>query len=331
MDKFNDILGKINIRRNLQYSIKNNRVVNSYIFNGEEGLLKEETALVFAKTLLCEKNSEEPCGKCASCKTFSENNNPDFIKINEEGSSLKVEEIREKLVSDVEIKPYSSKYKIYYINRADLMTVGAQNAILKTLEEPPKYVIILLIANDKRNFLETILSRCVTYDFKELTNDEISTYIENNYTLDSYDKEVAVGYARGYISKLDNFLGSSDEKNKRSLVQDIIERLDKEDFMSIFDIAKELENNKENIDDLLDIFISYYRDMIIVKSEIDDKYIINKDKKIFIRMLAKNVEMSEIFNNCDIIERTKRFINSNTNFKLTIENMLMELKGEKVW
>lgn len=124
-------------------------------------------ASLFAMTLQCEKHGVEPCMECPSCKKAQSQNHPDIIYVkHEKPNTISIDEIREQLINDVMIKPYSSPYKIYIIDEAQKLTLQAQNALLKTIEEPPAYAVVMLLADNPDALLPTISSRCVQLNLK---------------------------------------------------------------------------------------------------------------------------------------------------------------------
>ena len=167
MAGFNNIIGHEEIIRHLKNAMKTGKVSHSYIFTGRPGSGKKLLATTYAMTLQCEQGGTEPCQKCDSCKKAMGKNHPDIIMVNhEKPGTISIDEIREQVIYDVAVKPYCSPYKIYIIPDAELMTVQAQNALLKTIEEPPEYAVIMLLTSNADAMLPTIQSRCVRLDLK---------------------------------------------------------------------------------------------------------------------------------------------------------------------
>ena len=149
MSGFQDIVGHKQIIEHLKNAEKLNKVSHAYIFSGEKSSGKKLLASRFAELLQCEGEGEKPCGKCRSCRQAESGNHPDIIRItHEKPNTISVDDIREQLVGDVQIKPYQSKYKIYIVPDAEKMNVQAQNALLKTIEEPPAYAVILFLTTN---------------------------------------------------------------------------------------------------------------------------------------------------------------------------------------
>ena len=149
MGSFKDVVGHKDILKYISSAVENNRVSHAYILNGERGSGKRMLANLFAMTLLCESGNSEPCGKCHSCRQAESGNHPDIIRVtHEKPNSISVDDIRTQVNNTVDIKPYQGPYKVYIIPQADLMTPQAQNAILKTIEEPPAYAVFLLLTEN---------------------------------------------------------------------------------------------------------------------------------------------------------------------------------------
>ena len=169
MNGFKDVVGHNDIIQYMQNAVEQDKVSHAYILNGQRGSGKKLLARLFAMTLQCEADGAEPCGECRSCKQTKSGNQPDIITIkHEKPSSIGVEDIREQLNGDIMIKPYSSPYKVYIIPEADLMTAQAQNALLKTIEEPPAYAVIFLLTENADALLSTIRSRCVMLKLRNI-------------------------------------------------------------------------------------------------------------------------------------------------------------------
>ena len=178
MPGFEEIVGHEQIVTHLKSAMKLGKVSHAYILSGEKGCGKKLLADVFAETLQCEKGGTEPCGSCHSCVQAQSGNHPDIIHLmHEKPNSISVDDVRTQIVNDVLIKPYSGKYKIYIVPDAEKMTAAAQNALLKTIEEPPAYAVILLLANNASSLLPTILSRCVMLSLKPVADDKVKQYL----------------------------------------------------------------------------------------------------------------------------------------------------------
>ena len=198
MAGFSEIIGHEQIIEHLQNAIRLNKVSHAYILDGEEGSGKMLLASAFAQTLQCEQGGTEPCGKCHSCIQAESRNQPDIIRVtHEKPNTISVDDIREQVNNDVVIKPYSSKYKIYIIADADMMSVQAQNALLKTLEEPPQYAVIMLLTENAEALLPTIRSRCVMMKLRNIKDQLVKKYLMEQMEIPDYKADVCVAFAQG--------------------------------------------------------------------------------------------------------------------------------------
>ena len=174
---FKDVIGHAHLIEHLQSAISMGKVSHAYIFDGEKGSGKNFLADIFAAALQCENSEIEPCGSCTSCKQAEGRNHPDIIRItHEKPNTISVDDIRQQLCGDIMIKPYKGPYKIYIVDEAEKLNVQAQNALLKTIEEPPAYAVIMLLTTNAESFLPTILSRCVTLHCKPVKDSMVPNF-----------------------------------------------------------------------------------------------------------------------------------------------------------
>ena len=176
---FKNIIGNEKNKELLKNIIDTNNIAHSYMFVGRESIGKFLFAKEYAKAILC-ISEEKACNECKSCIEFDTNNNPDFSILEPDGNSIKIDQIRE-LTKKVYEKPVVSSKKVYIINDSDYMTKEAQNSLLKTLEEPPEYVTIILITSNENSFLPTIKSRCTKIAFNRLTDIELTDILKKEY------------------------------------------------------------------------------------------------------------------------------------------------------
>lgn len=290
---FSNILGNENTKELLINSVKNNRTSHSYMFVGTEGIGKKMIAKEFAKMILC-TDENKYCNKCKSCIEFDTNNNPDFKIIEPDGNSLKIEQIRE-FQNKIAEKPIISNKKVYIINDSDKMTGEAQNCLLKTLEEPPEYVTIILIGSNENAFLSTIKSRCMILHFDKIPNDKINQFLEENYSV-KINSKIMLNACQGSIGKAIQL------QNKQ------------EDYEKIEQVIYQLEN-KVKID-ILNMAEPIYKAK-------DDKFeVLNYMNIVLMDLAFKSAKYAKCI---DIIEETKKRLKSNANFDMCIDNMLLNL------
>ena len=286
---FEKIIGNEKAKEELEKLLDNNIIGHSYIFQGPEGVGKVLFATEFAKRILCESGNS--CDTCKSCIMFNSSNHPDFMKINNEEENIKIDEIR-KFIEKVIEKPIISKNKVYIINAADKMTKEAQNCLLKTLEEPPEFVTIILISSNENMLLTTIKSRCVKIPFLGLTGDEIKKYIRGNdkYSEKDFTDEM-IDILEGSLKKLDKIFENKDTYEPIKNLLENTKELDKLDFY----LKGHIIYNKDEIYDILEYMIS-----VLYKLGQSD---------------------SDYLNGISIIQNTINKLKSNNNF----DSMLFEI------
>lgn len=198
MPGFKDIIGQEQLKEHMQTALETGKVSHAYVIQGERFAGKEFIANVFAMALQCEKGGVEPCQECHSCKQAVNRNQPDIIWVtHEKPNTIGVEDVRIQINNDMGIKPYSSRHKIYIISEGEKMTVQAQNALLKTLEEPPEYGIILILTTNADALLPTILSRCVVLHMKPVKDELVRNFLMQTMEIPDYKADICVAFARG--------------------------------------------------------------------------------------------------------------------------------------
>lgn len=291
---FENILGNEKNKNILEKSINSNKTSHSYIFWGIEGIGKKIIAKEFAKNILCLEQTEN-CN-CKSCIEFNSSNNPDFQLIEPIDGKVKIEQIRE-MQRKVAEKPIISNKKVYLIDNADTMTTEAQNCLLKTLEEPPEYVTIILIGKNEENFLTTIKSRCTKVYFDKISNDELKTYLSKNNITDI--SEDLLEMADGSIRKA---LEINENKESYYLLENIMNNIDKCDIIEILNKASELYKSKETIHSILE--------------------------NINIIAIKKSRRNPKFASCIKVVEETKKRLRANSNYDMCIDNLLFDMWRE---
>ncbi len=331
MPNFNDIVGHKKLKQHLQTAIEQNKVSHAYIINGEQGAGKRLIASVFSKTLQCSDPRKDaqginPCGKCKSCMQTDSGNQPDIIWVTHEKYSIGVDDIRIQINNDIGIKPYSSPYKIYIINEADKMTEQAQNAILKTIEEPPLYCVIILLTNNTSHILPTILSRCVLLDLKAIDEDKIVHYLMEKYEIPDYAAKLAAQFSQGNIGKAIRYGTSNDFMQIKEDVLHLLKYIDEMEISEIIDSIKNLSEHKLQINDCIDFMQLWYRDVLMLKVTNDPNMLLFKEEYHFLSEQAKRRGYEEVENIMNAMDKAKVRLNANVNFDITMELMLLTLK-----
>lgn len=328
MANFKDIIGQESIKKHLQTAIKTGNLSHAYIINGEYGSGRQTIASALAKTIQCQSKTDDTdaCGVCTSCKQAESHNHPDIKYITHDKTSISVNDIREQLNNDISIKPYSSEYKIYIIPNANKMTEQAQNALLKTIEEPPVYAIIILLTENCDSLLPTIRSRCVTLTMNPVEKDKICTYLENKFQLEPEQAQIAANYCQGNIGKAIRFASSSDFIEMKNQVLKLLKNLDSMDIASIIDTIKEFSTHKNDINDYLDLMLLWYRDVLMFKVTKDANLLLYSDEYSAISEQATKRDYENIENIIAAIDKAKVRLKANVNFDVTIELMILAMK-----
>lgn len=330
MAGFKDILGHEQIIEHLKNAIAMNKVSHAYIINGPDRCGKKMIAQAFAQTLQCEKKdgeTTEPCMQCHSCIQAAGKNQPDIIYVkHEKPNTISVDDIRIKVNNDIVIKPYSSSYKIYIIDEAEKMNVQAQNALLKTIEEPPAYVVIILLTTNADLFLPTILSRCITLNIKAVADDKIKKYLMSYYQIPDYQAKVCVAFAQGNVGKAIRLASSEDFKELKASVMQLIKRLYDIELYEMMEAVKQIREYKLEIQDYFDLMTIWYRDVLLYKATRDINHLIFKDEIYDIKRQAERSSYSGIENVIEALAKARIRLNANVNFDLVIELLLLTIK-----
>lgn len=327
MAKFTDIIGQEQLKGHLQNAIEGNKISHAYIINGERSSGKEFIARIFAMALQCEKGGTEPCGECHSCKQALSNNQPDIIYIShEKPNTIGVEDIRTQINGDVDIKPYSSPCKIYIMNEGEKMTVQAQNALLKTLEEPPEYAVILILTTNVEAMLPTILSRCVVLNMKPVPDALVKKYLMEELGVPDYKANICVAFARGNIGKA-KLLASSEEFEKvKDEAITLVKYINDMEINEIVKAIKKISEYKFDVNDYLDILSAWYRDVLLFKATKDVNSLIFKEEIQQIMRVSDRSTYEGIETIVNALQQAKKRLEANVNFDLTMELLLLTIK-----
>ncbi len=328
MSKFSDIVGQQQLKEHLKQAILTDKVSHAYIIEGERNSGKEFMAKVFAQSLQCsDREEEEPCGKCHSCIQAESLNHPDIIFVtHEKPNVIGVEDIREQINSDVQIMPYQGPKKVYIVNDAEMMTVQAQNALLKTLEEPPSYAVIILLTSNMEIFLPTIVSRCVVLHMKPAKDDEIKEFLMRTMQIPDYRAQICVAFARGNTGKA-RLLAKSEEFDKvKDEAVSLLKNIADMDVAELTQSIKHINEYKFDANDYLDIFLIWYRDMLLFKATHDANGLIFREELPAIRKAADKSTYEGIETIIESIEKCKARLRANVNFDLSMELLLLAIK-----
>ena len=327
MGSFKDVVGHKDILKYISSAVENNRVSHAYILNGERGSGKKMLANLFAMTLLCETGDNEPCGKCHSCKQAESGNHPDIIRVtHEKPNSISVDDIRTQVNNTVDIKPYQGPYKVYIIPEADKMTVQAQNALLKTIEEPPKYAVILLLTENAELLLPTINSRCVMLKLRNIKDTLIKKYLMENLEIPDYKADMCTAFAQGNMGRA-IMLANSDHFNEiREEAVQLLKHISEMELNEIVAAVKNISVYKLEITDYLDIIMIWYRDVLLYKATKEIDKVVFKDQLQSIKEQARKSSYEGIELILESLEKAKARLKANVNFDLVMELLFLTIK-----
>lgn len=295
---FENILGNEKNKNILEKTIELNKISHSYIFWGIDGIGKKAIGKQFAKTILCLQNHNNEC-ECKSCIEFDSNNNPDFQSIESNEGKIKIEQIRE-MQRKVAEKPIISNKKVYIIDNADTMTTEAQNCLLKTLEEPPEYITIILICSNEDNLLSTIKSRCTRMYFEPIKEKELKKYLELRFQNQQISENI-ISLAQGSIGKA---IKLNERKDIYENIEKILLNMQNKDLIEIVKMAEEIYKSKEEIDSILE-----YINVLSLK------------------LSGQNIKYIKCI---EIVEETKKRLKANSNYDMCIDYMIFSMWRELV-
>jgi len=325
---FEEILGNEMVKDHFKRAIENHKISHAYILTGEAGMGRKSIANAFAMTLLCEKGGSEPCMTCHSCKQVMSGNHPDLIYVkHEKPGSIGVDDVREQINDTIMIRPYSSYYKIYIVDEAEKMTVQAQNALLKTIEEPPAYAVIILITTNQEAFLPTILSRCVQMKLKPLKDFTIKSYLMQNLHIPEKDADICAAFARGNLGKAIHLASSDEFKELFQKVMVLVKNVGTMDISMLLDCIREMKEQNFDIGEVLDLMQLWYRDVLMFKVTKDMNLLIFKDEYKMINETGEKVDYAGLEAILAAIDTARTRLNANVNMELAMELLLLTMKN----
>ena len=324
---FEEILGNEMVKDHFKKAIANHKISHAYILTGEAGMGRKSIANAFAMTLLCEKGESEPCMSCHSCKQVMSGNHPDLIYVtHEKPGSIGVDDVREQINDTIMIRPYSSYYKIYIVDEAEKMTVQAQNALLKTIEEPPAYAVIILITTNQEAFLPTILSRCVQMKLKPLKDFTIRNYLTQNLHIAEKDADICAAFARGNLGKAIHLASSDEFRELFQKVMVLVKNVGTMDISMLLDCIREMREQNFDIGEVLDLMQLWYRDVLMFKVTKDMNLLIFKDEYKMINETGEKVDYAGLEAILAAIDTARTRLNANVNMELAMELLLLTMK-----
>ncbi len=320
---------------NILAMLAKNSLAHALLFSGIKGLGKENIAKNLAMIVNCTSAAEpgsysdEPsdffsiaCKTCNACKKIISCHHPDVLTIETSGKVIKIGQIRD-LCKTLQIKPVEALQRVIIINDAEKMNTEASNALLKMLEEPPQSTLFILIAKQTSDLLPTITSRCQQIAFKPVSSEQIKLYIQNKYNLPPKDASIIASISHGSPELADTFIDNPALLNKRNWIFSEFSSLKSKTVKDCMIFAEILSKRKDEVADLLDLLLTYIRDMIIVK-DCPDK-LINQDFTEEITNLSGTISSTSLLLIADQIQNTLKTLRTNASLKPTLELLVLKM------
>ncbi len=321
----NNIIGQSPLIARMEQVLAGGRVVHAYLFEGPAGAGKKTMSGLFAKALLCEKSEDKPCHKCIPCKQYESGNHPDVLWVRrlQDKTAISVDQIRE-LQSEIKVKPFQEGRRICFIEEAHLMNQQAQNALLKTLEEPPSHTLFFLLADNTSSLLPTIISRCQLFRINSLSTEDIAMILNKRLSIGHEEASIYASLSQGNPGQALALAGDDEFRTLREL---LINGMNDAGNPKIMDLIGPFTEYKERVDDLFTILQLWIRDIIILRETGDFNLIINRDQSPLLRKQASYFTREALQVMIGSIEEARKRLKSNTNYQLTIEAMLSHFQG----
>ncbi|OPY58656.1 MAG: DNA polymerase III subunit tau [Pelotomaculum sp. PtaU1.Bin035] len=321
-----EIAGHGQIVRTLLNAVLNERVAHAYLFAGPEGVGKATTALAFARALLCARPAAgDACGECRECRQVEHANHPDFNYVRPGGSSIKIEQVRE-IQRKVTFCSYQGGRKVYLIEQAETMTAEAVNCLLKTLEEPPGGTVFIMLSAFPQALPPTILSRCQQYIFKPIPGHELTSSLIKLRGLAREEARLLAAFSGGSMGKALAYATGSFQK-ERAAASGLAAALREAGVLEALEMAEKLSKARENILNLLEMLICWYRDILIWRETGEERLLFSPDQVATVKREAGHYETGRLVEAIETIEEIKNKIYGNANTRLALEALFLRLAG----
>lgn len=327
---WSSVIGQEQMTQNLENALKHKKISHAYLFQGERLSGKRMIADIFARALQCEGDGDRPCNQCRSCRQAINGNHPDIIYVeHDKPNVISVDNIRTQINGDIAIKPYSSAYKIYIMDEAEKMNTQAQNALLKTLEEPPEYAVIMLLSTRAEAMLPTILSRCVALNTKPVSDDKIKHFLMEKVQVPDYRASICASFARGNVGRAIQLASNEDFDKMKAEVLGNLKSIFEMEVNQMAAAAKKMTEEKYEVEDYLDLCFIWYRDVLLYKACKDRKHLVFLEEIRDIERIGEQYSYEAIEKVIGAIEQARSRIKSNVNFDLTMELLFMAMKKKE--
>ena len=333
---FRDLVNQDHAVMLLRTAIRSARVSHAYLFVGPPGVGRFDTALAFAQLLNCERGAEgDACGECRVCKLIATGQHPDVRVVDlDRGLLLDPEDttrtgigIKQVLAlrREVVYPPYEGRWKVYIFASADKMTTEAANSLLKVLEEPPPRVVIILIAESTVPLLPTVVSRCQLVRFTLIPTPTIERALVDRFGVPKGRARFIATLAGGQLGHAVMWATSEDALQRRERMLDLIDRLERADALERLDAAEELAKEKDELPELLDIALFWFRDLLVWQQTGSEEQLINLDRKDRIAELAAGLPPAVLNARIDAVAEAKDALRRNVHPRLILETLFLRL------
>jgi len=338
MAVYDEILGQEKLINHLKKSVDQGKVSNAYIISGDKFSGKKMIARAFAASIQCENPVDgEACMECHSCKMSLSNNNPDIrwifreAKENKDGTvkkakEIQVDTIREQINNDIVVKPYYCKKKIYIIDEAECLNTASQNALLKTMEEPPEYGVIILLTSNENALLQTILSRSISLEVAAIKDKIIKEYLMSKNEIPDYAADVLVSFARGNLGRAVELSNSRNFNDMKNYLVSTMLSLHEKNMAEISNMAKKTSEFKDDISYYFELMIMWFRDILIMKSGSKKDRLIFSDESSEIAEFARAYSYRSIEKILIAINDAKSQLALNVTFETVFKVLYMTIR-----
>ena len=329
---FDDLIGNKRLITYMKESAVSWNVPHALLLTGEKGSGKKTIALLFAKLLLCERHKEDPCLVCTSCRQVEAGDHPDVLMIgpekNKKGdyTTISVKSIRTQITDAVSMRPYKGPYKIFIIDHAEKMTIEAQNALLKTLEEPPKYAVLILLASEADSLLETIRSRCAQFSLNDIAADRIQEYLQQEMKVPDYLARPAAGFAQGNLGKAVSLISDETFRDCYERVAEFFKNAQVMGYDRITEFAAEACRDAETCEMTIDLIQLMVRDCLLTKSGAKGQTLYFDDYREVIRKTSGKLTVDGLSAIEDKIFQTKQRLTENIAADIAVEDLLSMIR-----
>lgn len=310
--------------RRLAATLNAGRLRHAYLITGPAGIGKTTLARVFAQAACCLSERERPCGTCRACTLIAQNVYADFSLIQADTDKLKIEQVRE-MQRTLALRPVEGRYRVIILRRFNEASQQAMDALLKTLEEPPPYVLLILTADTAEKLLTTIQSRCQPVHLRLMPAAVIRQTLETHLKIAPDRAALLAQLAGGRMGWALRAIDDEAQLDQRGEWLDMLEKTLGQMRIARFTLAESLSKDKHAAVEMLDLWQSYWRDALLLACHTQDTAITNRDRRHALEQVAANLRADDVYSALKAVRRTIRYIESNVNTRLALETLMLDL------